>query len=102
MKIKLEITRHNVHIHILKNHMNIAYLEEQLNNYLKKGELNLEINNSTYTIKREPLIKKDNINTKKDAIKVRDIILEHLEEVITQIKDVYNKNNWVVSGTYIF
>jgi hypothetical protein len=102
MKIKLEINQHDVNIYVLKNYMNIEGLEEQLNKYLKTGELNLKIGSSIYTIKREPLIKIDDINTKEDAIKARDLIVEHLEEVITQIKYIYNKNSWSVTGIYIF
>jgi hypothetical protein len=101
MKIKLEINQLDVHIYVLKNYMNIPNLEKELNRYLKTGELNLEIGSSIYTIKREAFIK-DDINTKEDAIKLRDLIVEHLEEIITQIKYIYNKNSWSVTGTYIF
>jgi hypothetical protein len=102
MKIKLEINQHNVYIHVLKNYMNIPNLEKELNRYLKTGELNLEIGSSIYTIKRESLIKIDDINTKEDAIKARDLIVEHLEEVITQIKNKIIENSWSVTGIYKF
>ena len=108
MKLKIEITSNTVYIHVLQNHMNIIYLERELNNYLfKNGICDLKFGDGRlFKLDNNGAVFKDYISrnrTDKEAVELRDTILDILEDLISKIKYAYNKPTpFTVTGIYAF
>ena len=108
MKLKIEITSKSVCIYVLQNHMNIMYLERELNNYLfKNGILNLKFGDGRIlNIDNNGAVFKDYLNSNRtdiEAIELQDLILDILEELISKIKYACNApTSFNIVGVYTF